>query len=387
MIHRIRVQNFKSILDVTVDLSPVTVLVGRSGTGKSNFVHAIRFLRDLLLISPAQIHNMLQSPSRTAPATSPNSWPVFEVTFSIPGIDGNFSYQVAFGTTQTGIGPIHEKLDLGAKCLFHQAAVPRQNKMGWSVAPDLAQIPGPGPLALNRIPAISEIVIALTALTSGIGCYAFSDDVLSKSGGKITVQAGTYAPGLDDTAVNYLGTLKEIVTDLQDLSVRRGILGTLQQVNPTVASVELNDLMEPTHAIVAHRLNGKTISLSLAQESGGFRRFYAHLLALYQRPSRQTLIFEHPEDGIHPGALSMLAEEFKDAPKKGRGQVILTTHSPKLLDQFDADEIRVVELEGAATKIGHIAEEQREAIEENLLHPGELLTVDPARMQREGAAP
>ena len=48
MIHRFRVQNFKSIADVDVELSPVTVLVGRSGTGKSSFVQALRFLRDVL---------------------------------------------------------------------------------------------------------------------------------------------------------------------------------------------------------------------------------------------------------------------------------------------------------------------------------------------------
>src|SRR5580704_436854 len=48
MIKQIRIQNFRSLVDVTVDLDPLTVLIGRSGTGKSNFVQAIRFLRDLL---------------------------------------------------------------------------------------------------------------------------------------------------------------------------------------------------------------------------------------------------------------------------------------------------------------------------------------------------
>src|SRR5436190_264824 len=48
MIHSIRIQNFRSLVDVTVELAPVTVLIGRSGTGKSNFVQAIRFLRDSL---------------------------------------------------------------------------------------------------------------------------------------------------------------------------------------------------------------------------------------------------------------------------------------------------------------------------------------------------
>ena len=48
MLNRVTIQNFKSIIDVSVDLSPVTVLVGKSGTGKSNFVQALRFVRDML---------------------------------------------------------------------------------------------------------------------------------------------------------------------------------------------------------------------------------------------------------------------------------------------------------------------------------------------------
>ena len=95
------------------------------------------------------------------------------------------------------------------------------------------------------------------------------------------------------------------------------------------------------------------------------------------------MLFEHPENGIHPGALSLLAEEFKAAPEQGHGQVIMTTHSPRLLDHFDVEEIRVVKLVGWETRIGFISDEQLEAIREKLLEPGELLTVDPARMQPE----
>ena len=97
-------------------------------------------------------------------------------------------------------------------------------------------------------------------------------------------------------------------------------------------------------------------------------------------PPKQTLVFEEPENGIYPGALELLAEEFKAAPEADRGQVLLTTHSPRLLDFFSVDQIRVVELDQQLeTKIGNVAEEQMEAIKEQLLHPGELLTVDPAR--------
>lgn len=56
MIHRIRIQNFKSLRAVTVHLGPVTVFIGRSGTGKTNLASAIRSLRECLLSGPnAQI--------------------------------------------------------------------------------------------------------------------------------------------------------------------------------------------------------------------------------------------------------------------------------------------------------------------------------------------
>jgi predicted ATPase len=91
------------------------------------------------------------------------------------------------------------------------------------------------------------------------------------------------------------------------------------------------------------------------------------------------LLFEEPENGVYPAALGLLADEFKRASSSGRGQVVLTTHNPRLLDCFDAGQIRVVTLENLETKISPLAAEQRAALEEDLLRPGELLTVDPAR--------
>ncbi|MEZ6088218.1 MAG: AAA family ATPase [Pirellulaceae bacterium] len=68
MIHEIRIQNFKSIQDVTVEFSDVTVLVGRSGTGKSNFVEAVRFLRDLLRKQSAELAGVRPFPKQRNPS-------------------------------------------------------------------------------------------------------------------------------------------------------------------------------------------------------------------------------------------------------------------------------------------------------------------------------
>ena len=66
--------------------------------------------------------------------------------------------------------------------------------------------------------------------------------------------------------------------------------------------------------------------------------------------------------------------------------MILTTHNPILLDSFDVESIRAVDMREGATIIGPVSREQRQAIKEQLLSTGELLTVDRARIEEEATA-
>jgi predicted ATPase len=375
MLRRLTVQGFKSLENVCVEFGPVTVLVGRSGTGKTNFVTALRFLRNYLFFEPTILLQQFGDWQHLIPATRQKSPMVFEVVFDVKGIDALFEYRMILNEQGPHSPVSHESLRLGEECLF------RQDDKKWRHEPQLVPVPQPGPPALGRIPAISEVVIAYTALTSGIGYHYFPATVLTAK--QSTTGAIT---GLQDDAGNYLQTLKELVSYLQDLNVRKSIIAALQRLNPSISAVELNSIQNPTGVVVGHKVDQKTLSLSLAQESDGFRRFYAYLLALYQLPPKQTLVFEEPENGIYPGALALLADEFRSAPAAGRGQIILTTHSPELLDHFAAEEIRAVVLDGFQTRIGSVSQEQQEAIKEQLMEPGELLTVDPARIDETESA-
>lgn len=377
MIHKIRIRGYKSIRDVTVELSPVTVLVGKSGTGKSNFVNAIRALRDVLIV-PNTFHSFV----RSKPGNESELDASVDVTFSVPGFEPKFRYALVL-TTFGGSFSVDEQLHLGETCLFHQAPTSEQSQRPrWAVPPPAVKPLEPGRIVLGRIPSIHEVVVAFTALTTGIGCYAFSDQVLlSPNPGQPAGPSSQSFPGLSDGAGNFLETLRSITVDLENPVTRKTLRSALHRLNSTLSTVELDQIQNPTSVVVGHLVDGKSLELGLNDESAGFRRFLAHLLALYQRPSKQVMIFEHPEDGIHPGALSLLADEFKGAPERNHGQIILTTHSPEFLNNFDAEQIRVVEKQGFETRIGPLAPEQKEAIQESLLGAGELLTVDPARAQ------
>ena len=47
-LRRVRIRNYKSIAFCDVTLEPLTILVGRNATGKSNFLDALGFLRDVV---------------------------------------------------------------------------------------------------------------------------------------------------------------------------------------------------------------------------------------------------------------------------------------------------------------------------------------------------
>lgn len=79
------------------------------------------------------------------------------------------------------------------------------------------------------------------------------------------------------------------------------------------------------------------------QLSDGSLRFMALAALLLQPPALlpTTIIIDEPELGLHPAALTVFAAMVKIASQ--HSQVILATQSPRLVDEFNAEQIVVVE--------------------------------------------
>ncbi|WP_437961441.1 AAA family ATPase [Sorangium sp. So ce119] len=114
-----------------------------------------------------------------------------------------------------------------------------------------------------------------------------------------------------------------------------------------------------------------------AQESDGTLRVAALLTALFQEPAPALLGFEEPELGVHPGAISLLYDFLKEAST--RGQILLTTHSPELLDLVPIDDVLVVERRDGATTVARVEERQRELVRKRLMSTSDLLHAEGLR--------
>jgi len=110
------------------------------------------------------------------------------------------------------------------------------------------------------------------------------------------------------------------------------------------------------------------------QLSDGTLRIYGILLSLYQLPPPRLLVIEEPEQTVHPGVLAMLAEAFKEVSEQT--QIVITSHSPQLVDHFDPDNIRVVTMKNGITAISAIKKTQREAVRKGLIGLGEFMAAE-----------
>src|SRR6516164_3026975 len=115
MINRIRIQNFRSLVDVNVSLDPLTVLIGRSGTGKTNFVRAVRFLRDSLNIRSVGFDSLGGRDNVIHPNHKKQKLS-FEVDLTIPGVDGVMKYLLSSDVN----GQLEERFAVDTNILFHQ---------------------------------------------------------------------------------------------------------------------------------------------------------------------------------------------------------------------------------------------------------------------------
>jgi len=88
------------------------------------------------------------------------------------------------------------------------------------------------------------------------------------------------------------------------------------------------------------RQKGSDYPFQAYQLSDGTIRFICLATALLQPIPPATIVIDEPELGLHPFAIGLLASTIQSAAE--RTQVVISTQSPALLDQFKPEDVVVV---------------------------------------------
>jgi predicted ATPase len=364
VIKRVWAKNYRSLANIEVDLEPITVLVGQNGSGKSNFVDVFRFVYDAcrMGMDAAIVDRHGMSALRRWSAKG-RPYDV-EIGLMVEDPAWLAHYSFILGSERRGEYRVKREICQITSRTNNATSIYETSGGAMVRPPD-----GINPVISDRslllpLIATAEPYDALYEYLTSFAFYNIFPNTLTEP----QKPANPYP--LDEHGSNLASTLREMQRTRDPLLAQ--LRDSLQTVLPDVMDFQVSQVGGYLVTRLRHLMStDDRASFELSQESDGTLRMLGILVALHQGAPRTLLTLEEPELTIHPGALRLLWDEIEAAAS--RSQIVITTHSPDLLDLCTADKLRVVEKVNGATLIDPIEEQQKQAIQERLFAPGELL--------------
>jgi predicted ATPase len=367
MITKLYVSNYRSIGEgVEVDLGRLTALVGPNGAGKSSLADALRFIADAL-----------RMPLSSALAERGGIGALLHAGADHGGIELRVDVENEHGEGWWSATIEQQNGHGGFRVEREEAAWrPRANDIpngvrflrtlkGWEGPPEYV------PMALSlqdlALPhyGAQGVLAHLAHELENMAVYAIFPNTLRAP------QAPNPNHPMSSGGENWASTLAALDWGFS----RPELVAGLGRLVGDIDDYEVTDVggryLIPRFC---HRVAGEHGSarwLAAAQESDGTLRLAGILAALFQQPSPTLLGFEEPELAIHPGALPVLYDFLAEGSV--RSQILLTTHSPDLLDLLALDDVRVVERRRGATTVARVEPRQRDLVKKRLLSASEIL--------------
>ena len=375
-ITRVALKNYKSIAACDVRLGPLTFLVGRNGSGKSNFLDALRFVADALNLSlDHALHNRggINSVRRRSRG-HPHHFSI-RLEFILPeGFTGYYAFRIGSGKrdryNEYRVQTEECKLQ-NEKLLTPEVYFRVDEGIVTNTSVEVAPAASTNRLYLVNASGLPEFHAVYGAF-SRMGFYNLNPDKIRD----------LQAPDSRDVLARDGGNLTSVLAQLP-LPVKKHIEEYLEDVVPGVHAVDVKALghmatLEFKQKIAGDEYPWRFLSNNM---SDGTLRVLGILVALFQEDSdmqkRVPLVgIEEPEIALHPAAAGSLLNALRDATHKT--QVITTSHSPDILDDkhLDVDSILAVEAHDGNTVIAPVDEVGRSVVRDKLFTTGELLRRD-----------
>lgn len=371
-IMRVVLRNYKSIQHCDITLGPLTFLVGPNGAGKSNFVEALRFLSYGLSSSLEQaLDNRSGFRSILHRGAGSESRISFEVFFRL-GNKASGNYLVEIGALQDGPVAVTRE-----ECSVHSV-----RGSDWFKVTSGAVTSNQG-----LTPAASEEKLYLVN-ASGLAAFEPVYRALSSIAvyNPVPDEIRGFKPERRYRTLDRTGSaLAETIFKLKTLGPERLVRVTdyLRRINSNVLDIDAVSVDGNYNLrFELERGSGLREDFPTQNISDGTLRALAVLVALFQKSDRYPLSLiglEEPEAGLHPAAAGVLFDSLVEASQFS--QVVVTSHSPDLLDREDIPEnsLKAVAMCEGNTVIGGTDEAGRIALKERLYTAGELMRMDQLR--------
>lgn len=334
---RMTISGYKSIKTCDITFNKINVLIGSNGAGKSNFISAFSLLQNILAknlqVTAAQsgINSLLYKGRKETDEIS------FEVFFGlnsygfklIPTDDNRLIFKEEYfgyhgrweNKSNVARGQSESQWDTGADNDIDGYVIPILKKQNWRVyhfhdTGRSAKVKQEHNISNNRV---------------------------------LLYDAANLAAFLYRLKENYKKNYDEIVQ-------------TIQLIVPYFADFILEaQERNPEQIVLKWQQKGCDDVFNASQLSDGTLRFICLATLLLQPHELQpaTIVVDEPELGLHPYAITIFAEMVKQLSDEK--QIILSTQSVELLNEFDVEDVIVVDRGENGSEFKRLSEEELEA--------------------------
>ncbi len=388
-LRRVQIRGYKSIAFCDVTLEPLTLLVGRNGSGKSNFLDALGFLKDIVSgrLSEA-VRNRNGWNSISCKSTPKATIRIdIESEFQSSGTTWNAAYGIEIGQkVDEKIQLLVEQLELKSTNETTIGFYYDSNSIVWIDGQQLWNDPGwvtAIEMAAESYPEVEDTRYFRRPLHdhSVIGMcdvQPFVDFAQSLQSCAIY----NFSP----TTMRGLQAISSATLISRDGSNLAGMIRELERISPhTISRVNryLNAIVPDIEFCKAQTYgNYETVRFQMKQiakkaglqfdsfsMSDGTLRVLAALVAASQfelSPATGFIAIEEPETSLHPAAMHALVDALDEATL--HTQILLTTHSAEMLDNptIKPANVRVVQMIDGQTVIAPVDEASVEIVKKKL---------------------
>ncbi len=363
MIQRLEVSNYRSMgPNVRVEPGRLSVFIGPNGSGKSNLLDVLSFVRDAVTQGlPAAITHR-GGIDNVRRRSSGHPFDV-QIRLSLRLADGSAGYAFTLGGDRVEEYRVKSEaawLDRGG-----QRWEFRRRGNDWSGPPGV-------------MPRVDEQSLALTALGGTEQFKPLADFLATVCVYSIFPDQLRMPQRFDPTfpmqrhGENWVSILRALIRDPE---AKEELVKGLHKLTGDIEDVQVRSAAG--HLIAEFKqkkVAGKKSKrwFEAAQQSDGTLRVAGLITALLQQPRLPVIGVEEPELTVHPGALPLVYDYLREASEVS--QVLVTTHSPHLLDLIDPDRdaIYVVQRIDGKTEVARVTEQQLEPVRRSLLRLGDL---------------
>ncbi|MEW5854825.1 MAG: AAA family ATPase [Myxococcota bacterium] len=384
MLTQITLQNFKSFgVRQDVPLRPLTVLVGANNSGKSSFMSVSRFIRNVLHLrqdafdleggAEGLVHRPLAGSG--------------EVVVGWTTASGGYESRSALAREDGQIHQEHERLwhrDAGDAWAVHNGVI------GFG-----------GPMSIEPPPRVDEAFNGLgwtsRLLRDGIEKFRPFESVWSPVEHSRIVRLEVAALRKDPHVTDVASELREDggglpttlerwrreakepkVTGVHEPAIDRTRLEEFKKFLCAAIPEVIDVVVDLTPDLLHRRLyvvqrDGQ--KFAAPQVSDGVLAIMAMAAHVFSLPPGGVLFIEEPENHVHPLRLRALVDMLRNAVTTRRCQIVLSTHSPVLLNEFrdEPDAVLLFQRTPEGSRVRPLAEIPELQAELEAVPPGELM--------------